>query len=94
MDEIQIPTQANFALKKGRNTSDRLVPDIMKALMEAINKTTIEYEGTKQLKTLGTEIKQNDDGDWYLTFDVIEPGEGFDHIEFTIKKTGWGMCLV
>ncbi len=75
------PTEAIFALKKGENESHRLVEFCLQQIAQHIN-------ASPNLKALGDPYER--DGEWHLTFDVKTPGMGFDHIEFTIKQTGWG----
>lgn len=87
-------TQVQFSIKKGTNISDRIVLDLLELIAEKLNKTTIEYQGkTCSLKTLG-EVKKNEEGRYRLIFDVKNPVTSLAHVEFTIEKTGWEICLI
>lgn len=69
----------NFHLPKGKRDSDRLEADIVKLLVDKLEGQTIVFEGKEcQLKRFGN-----------IGVDVLGI-EGFDHVEFCIKKTGWG----
>lgn len=81
--------KAAFALKHGKNTSDRLVPDIMQGISDILDGNRVFFNGRScAIKKLG-EVRQRD-GEWRFSFDVLNPDETFDHIEFTVTKTGWG----
>lgn len=88
----EIKIQAEFAAKKGRNVSDRLVPELLKAIGKKLDGQTIELEGRSvELRVLSDldNLSKN-----RLIFDVKKPIKGFSHVEFTIEKSGWEMCLM
>lgn len=89
--EIENVDQVGFAIKHGINTTNRMVPDLLNAVKESLEKHGIEYNGHKIIKQLG-EVKERD-GEWSLLFDVKNPDSTFDHIEFKVTKTGWGRSL-
>lgn len=77
--------QADFALRKGKRDSDRLVDDCLVGLAALLQGTFVQVDGKEYpIKVIGQERR--------LMFD-IEGLPGFDHVEFTIEKTGWGMQL-
>lgn len=81
-----------FLIKHGGNTTDRIVPDLLRSIANLINKSEIEYNGRKcKLRQLGE--PRSRDGGWRFTFDVLNPDDTFDHVEFTITKTGWGRMI-
>lgn len=84
--------QALFALKHGKNVTDRMVPDLLTAIGNKLNGTSIKYNGRIcELKILGDVSERN--GEVSLLFDVLKPDKTFDHVEFKITKTGWGRSL-
>jgi hypothetical protein len=86
-------TQAEFSVKHGRNTTDRMVPDLLQALADLINKSKIVYNGKEcELKQLGDTVV-SDAGEDMLVFDVKNPDDTFDHVEFKVVKSGWGRKL-
>jgi hypothetical protein len=79
-----------FVHKHGENVTERMVPTLMEALAGLINKSEINHNGRScKLKVLGS-VKQDEDDEWSLMFDVLDPDDTFDHVEFNITKTGWG----
>lgn len=84
---------ADFILKHGSRTTDRMVPDLLSAVRSKFDGAEINYNGKScQIKCLG-EPYQGGDGEWKMLFDVKNPDETFDHVEFLITKTGWGRSL-
>lgn len=86
--------KAEFALKHGKNSTDRMTPELLRAIGDLICTSRITYE-ERSLKMLvvGRGLSQDENGDWLLMFDVKKPDDTFDHVEFTIRKTGWGRRL-
>lgn len=83
--------EQTFLLKHGDNTTQRIAPDILEALHEHLSKGILYKGKIYQVKKLG-EIDLDSDGYCRLLFDIKDI-EGFDHIEFSIRKTGWGRAL-
>lgn len=85
-------TQADFAMKHGQNTTDRIAPDLLEKIAELLNGKTIEYNGrTCLIKKVGGLYER--DGEWRFMFDVKYPCDQYDHVEFTVTKTGFGGSL-
>jgi hypothetical protein len=85
-----MPPEAIFALKHGSNTTDRITPDLLKAIMETLANHGVVYNGdVRYCIPLGVGVDTDPDGEWRLLFD-IKGVDGFDHIEFKVTKTGWG----
>lgn len=85
--------QAKFAIKHGDRTTDRMVEDLLEAIADLLNASQITCGGKRlSLKTLGN-VGKDSEGTTRLLFDVKNPDETFDHIEFKIIKTGWGRAL-
>lgn len=81
----ELPPETRFLIKHGTNISDRVVNDLYNAIAEFLNGKEIPFIGQSiKLKVLG-DVSRTDRE--YLIFDVRDI-DGFDHIEFTIKKTG------
>lgn len=92
MPKIENEDQLEFSLKHGKNVTDRMVPDLLQAISVVLNHNLLSYNGkTCEMKQLGNIIER--DGEWSLLFDVKNPDEIFDHVEFKIVKTGWGRSL-
>lgn len=93
--DVDLETTREFALRKGRNVSNRLVEEILLAVSEQlIHGRTIRLGDRNVIVTVvaGTGVgKRGEDETASLLFDVRIPGHGFDHIEFKVSKTGWGM---
>lgn len=82
--------QANFAIEKGKRETDRLISDCLKEIRCALEGKEISLRGRLcKLKALS-----KDDNFEKLVFDVLNPSDTYDHIEFTIKKTGWGRMML
>lgn len=91
--KIENETQAMFALKHGHNQTDSMVYDLMVSLSGLINASEVDFRGKKcKLKLLGLS-RHGDDENFSLLFDVKNPDDTFDHVEFKITKTGWGRAL-
>ena len=90
--EIENETQTQFALKHGDNVTDRMAQYLLNAIIETLAKHGIEYHGHKTIKQLG-EVDLGHDGEYRLLFDVKNPNDIFDHVEFKVVKTGWGRAL-
>lgn len=80
--DLTMQEVASFHLPQGTRESDRLEADLVQLIAEKLNGKTIIYNGKEcTLKTfgkIGVDVKGID---------------GFDHIEITFKKTGWGRAL-
>jgi hypothetical protein len=85
-----------FSLEHGKNTTNRMVESLLIAIAQVINTSHITYEGKScRLKCLGAGVSKSDEtGEWRLLFDVLDPNDMFDHVEFKITKTGWGRSMV
>lgn len=68
----------HFKIKHGKNTSDRIGSEVIKAVIETLVKNGIEI-GEEKFK-----VKPFSDAG----FDVVNV-KGFNLIEFKITKTGW-----
>lgn len=79
--------EIDFIIKHGNNTSNRLVPELLKAIGEKLSDGITLHGQNLRVKPLCDPIER--DGQYILLFDVKEVA-GFDHIEFKIMKTGWG----
>jgi hypothetical protein len=75
----KLPPETDFLVKHGINTSDRISKDLINVIQEILVSSSYEYKGKplefKAFGNSGIDVKGVD---------------GFDHIEFTITKTGWG----
>lgn len=80
--------RAQFALAHGKRTTDRLVPELLETIVTLLEGKSV---GNGFIKRLG-DVRERD-GEWSVLFDVKNPDETFDHIEFKITKTGWGRAL-
>jgi len=76
---MDITETTNFALPKGNRETDRLEPELVKALVDCLEGQTFTYNG--QLCTISRFGDKGVD---------VRGVDGFDHIEFCITKTGWG----
>lgn len=74
MDEV-----VSFHIPQGSRETDRLEPELVKALVDCLDGQSFTYAG-KECKIRRFANKGVD----------VLGVEGFDHIEFCIKKTGWG----
>jgi len=77
----------HFELESGKNQSDRMVYAVLGALAKHLDNHIIVDGNMYDIRVLGAPTERN--GEISLMFDVKDL-PGFDHIEFTIKKTGWG----
>lgn len=88
MDDFE--TQTHFAAEKGKRDTDRLVTECLTALAALLDGKTVTIGGKEcSVVTLKSHLK----GKPYLMFDIRGDISGYDHIEFTAKKTGWGGML-
>ena len=79
-----------FARKKGENLANRVAQDCLVGLQELLH--GVEVNGKIcNIKLHGTPKKR--DGQWQIMFDILNPCNEIDHIEFIIRNTGWGMDL-
>jgi len=70
--------EIHFRMEHGKNTSERIVGEVIKAIVETLVKNGVEIDGeTFRVKPF------TDTG-----FDVMDV-RGFNLIEFKITKTGW-----
>lgn len=82
MDDFE--TQAHFGMEKGRRDSDRLMEDCFVGLISLLHDQFVQVDGKQyQMKVIS---KPDSDK---IMFDIRDL-PGFDHVEFVIKKTGWG----
>lgn len=90
--KIENETQAMFAKKHGETTTNIMEPDLLAAIATLIDQKEVIYHGKPcQVKVLT--VSKNDVGKWRLLFDVKNPDDTFDHVEFNVVKTGWGRGL-
>jgi hypothetical protein len=90
-----LPPENEFLVKHGRNTTDRMAAGLLEAIADMLP-GFLYYNGKKcRMKLL--EVNDNkgigtdaETGEFVLRFDIIDPDENFDHVEFAIRKTGWG----
>jgi len=83
--------KAAFIMRHGSNTTDRMVPDLMEAIISCLEINGIKIgDKSVRVKRLGAGVTASPDGETRLLFDVLDPDDTFDHIEFKITKTGWG----
>lgn len=76
--------EIHFQTESGRRQSDRLVEDCFVGLISLLHDQFVQIDGKQyQMKVIS---KPDDDK---IMFDIRDL-PGFDHIEFVIKKTGWG----
>ncbi len=81
--------QITFANKKGINDSDRIAAECLKEIAKLLNDKQVKINGKLcNVKVISKEPKIK------LMFDILEPCESLDYIEFNIEKTGWGMNLI
>lgn len=81
--------QTNFAFEKGKRDTDRLVSKILLAFLRKLEGQHIEVNGKQcTIRRVG----RGDIND-KLMVDILNPTDEYDHIEFTIEKTGWGRSL-
>lgn len=92
MDKVNNPEQVYFALKHARNTTYRMVPDLLETIVKTLHGQEIDYNGKKCVLSRLGDVRERD-GEYRVSFDVLNPDDTFDHIEFTITKTGWGRSL-
>lgn len=96
MDDLtpQQNLEIRMAENHGRNTTNRTAEELLTVIGEMINKQTVEYNGKLvKLKTLTEKPSVGKNGEVALMFDALNPDNTFDHIEFTITKTGWGRSM-
>jgi hypothetical protein len=80
MDDLE--TQAMFGIRKGQRESDRLVQDCLDGL------TLLLHDKYVQINGKGYPVKVIA-GEGRIMFDIRNL-PSFDHVEFTLEKTGWG----
>ena len=91
-DNIDNKMKGDFAMKQGESVTDRMVPDLLQAILDVLP-NEIEYNGKKCiLKPLGKGVVQSN-GSWSILFDIKDPDDTYDHVEFCIEKTGWGRSI-
>jgi hypothetical protein len=79
-------TQAHFAMEKGKRDSDRLVQDCLDGLARLLHEQLVGVDDKLyRMKVIG-----KNGGKIMLDINGLP---GFDHIEFTVEKTGWGRDL-
>lgn len=80
--------QSHFALEKGRRDSDRMVEECFSKIGQLLTGQNVEVAGRKgRLVVFGGKIGE------HLMFDIRFETGSPDHIEFTIRKTGWGGAI-
>ena len=83
-------TQVDFAAQKGIRDTDRLVTECLMAIAPLLDGKTVRIEDKDCAVVC---LKAHEKGKPYLMFDIRDPNETYDHIEFTVNKTGWGRGL-
>lgn len=74
--------EIEFHMRHGKNTSDRIEKDLIDIIQTILVSSECTWKGQKlTFKRFG---KSGID---------VSGIEGFDHIEITMKKTGWG-CMI
>lgn len=77
--------QVHFTVEKGRRDSDRIVQDCLDGLVPLLHHKFVQVDGKLyQMVVVAQEGK--------IMFDIRDL-PGFDHVEFVIKKTGWGLKI-
>lgn len=76
--------QVHFQMESGKRQSDRMVEDCFVGLVSLLHDQYVQVDG----KPYQMKVVSKPDSDKIL-FDIRDL-PGFDHIEFVIKKTGWG----
>lgn len=74
--------QIHFQMESGKNQSDRMVQDCLDGLAAHLDSSYVTVGDN-----IGVMKIVNKEGRIMLD---IKGLPGFDHIEFTIEKTGWG----
>ena len=82
MDDFE--TQSHFAITKGRVESDRVTRECLKALQKLMDGKHVRVCGKKAKIRIVGDVKDNK-----FMLDIVGLND-FDHIEFTVTKTGWG----
>lgn len=86
MNEFE--TQSHFAMEKGKRDSDRLVEECFSSVASLLTGHDVTIAGRKgRLVVLGGKTGE------YLMVDIRFETGSPDHIEFTVRKTGWGGAL-
>lgn len=81
-------SQSHFAMGKGRLDSDRLVEECFSRISSLLTGRDVTIAGRKgRLAVFGGKNGE------YLMFDIRFETGSPDHIEFTVRKTGWGGAL-
>lgn len=81
-------TQAHFATQKGKRDSDRLAEECFSKIASLLTGHDVTIAGREgRLVVLGGKTGE------HLMFDVRFETGSPDHIEFTVRKTGWGGAL-
>lgn len=85
MMDKELETQAHFLIESGNRKSERLVEDCFTGLCRLLHKQWVQVDGKMhQIKVIGSGTR--------ITFDIMDL-PGFDHVEFTVTKTGWGHAV-
>lgn len=80
--------QAHFAMEKGKRDSDRMAEECFSKIASLLTGQNVTIAGRKgRLVGIGGKTGE------YLMFDIRFETGSPDHIEFTIRKTGWGGAL-
>jgi hypothetical protein len=78
----------DFAMKKGERDTGRLVKECLLAFSRALgDRQCLVGNRACEFKVITKEIGDS------LMVDITNPSDEYDHIEFTITKTGWGRKL-
>lgn len=86
-------TQVMFAQQSAINESSRLCLDWLDAIASHLDGKTLTVNGRScTMHKVGNAVVA-ESGESQIMLDVRQPSDNLDHIEFTLTKTGWGMCL-
>lgn len=90
---MNLDETVKFMIPSSQRNVERTVPDLLDAIATALTETVIQYEGKEFKLHVLTPSFLEDKQQWNLMFDVRDPNECFDHIEFSIRQTGWGRVV-
>ena len=85
--------QTDFAMKKGGRDSDRLCTHWLEKIVHYLDGKSFTVSGRKCMVRRVGQVSIKEDGTISVMFNIENPSDELDHIEFSIAKTGWGMKL-
>lgn len=77
-----------FSIPEAERRTDRIAAKCFSEIARLLGGKTIAIDGRDCRLFILTKGKTK------MMFDVLDPDDTIDHIEFTITKTGWGRALI